>query len=310
MQKLAMNRRVKPGGDDVGTMKPAPFEYHAPRQLKDAAELLARLPNAKLLAGGQSLVPMMNFRYVIVDHLIDLGGIDDLRGAAVVDSALRIGAMTRQRDLEFSPEVAKHCPLLAEALRHVGHRQTRNRGTIGGSLAHADPAAELPAVCAAFDATVHAVSVRGIRQIAFREFYTGFMATALTADEMIAAIDLPIWRLGHGHGFHEFARRQGDFAIAGAAALLDLGADNVVRRAALTVFGVTASPLRVAAAEARPVGQPLDAGAIRAAAAAAWLIEPISDIHASGEYRRHLAQVLSSRALNDAARRAGVQDRE
>jgi aerobic carbon-monoxide dehydrogenase medium subunit len=288
-------------------MKPAPFEYHAPRQLQDAAELLARLPNAKLLAGGQSLVPMMNFRYVIVDHLIDLGGLDELCGVAAVDGALRIGAMTRQRDLEFSPEVAKHCPLLAEALRHVGHRQTRNRGTIGGSLAHADPAAELPAVCAAYDATVHAFSVRGVRQIAFRDFYTGFMATALAADEMIAAVDLPIWRLGHGHGFHEFARRQGDFAIAGAAALLDVGADNVVRRSALALFGVAAAPLRVEAAETRLNGKPLDTAAIRAAAAAAWLVEPISDIHAGGDYRRHLAQVLSARALNDAARRAGVE---
>ena len=287
-------------------MKPAPFDYHAPRQLKQAAELLAKLPNAKILAGGQSLVPMMNFRYVIVDHLVDLGGLDELRGIAAGDGLLRVGAMTRQRDLEVSPEIAKHCPLMSEALRHVGHRQTRNRGTIGGSLAHADPAAELPAVCAAYDATIHAASVRGIRQIPFREFAAGFMATALQPDEMIAAIDLPIWRLGHGHGFHEFARRQGDFAIAGAAALLDVGVDNVVRRAALTLFGVTASPLRVEAAEARLTGQTLDAGAIRAAAAAAWLIEPISDIHAGGEYRRHLAQVLSSRALNDAARRAGV----
>jgi aerobic carbon-monoxide dehydrogenase medium subunit len=287
-------------------MKPAPFDYHAPRQVKEAAELLAKLPNAKLLAGGQSLVPMMNFRYVIVDHLIDLGGLEELRGVAIGNGLLRIGAMTRQRDLEMSAEITKHCPLMAEALRHVGHRQTRNRGTIGGSLAHADPAAELPAVCAAYDATIHAASVRGIRQIPFREFAAGFMATALKADEMIAAVDLPIWRLGHGHGFHEFARRQGDFAITGAAALLDVGVDNVVRRAALTLFGVTASPLRVEAAEARLVGQPLDAGAIRAAAAASWLIEPISDIHAGGEYRRHLAQVLSSRALNDAARRAGV----
>jgi aerobic carbon-monoxide dehydrogenase medium subunit len=288
-------------------MKPAPFVYHAPRQLKEAAELLATLPNARILAGGQSLVPMMNFRYVIADHLIDLGGLDELSGIAVADGRLRIGAMTRQRDLEISPEIAKHCPLMAEALRQVGHRQTRNRGTIGGSLAHADPAAELPAVCAAYDATIHAASVRGMRQIGFREFETGFMATALQGDEMIAAIDLPIWRLGHGHGFHEFARRQGDFAIAGAAALLDVGADNVVRRSALTLFGVTASPLRVEAAEARLTGQPLDAEAIRAAAAAAWLVEPISDIHAGSEYRRHLAQVLSSRALNDAARRAGVQ---
>ena len=126
-----------------------------------------RSPNAKILAGGQSLVPMMNFRYVIVDHLVDLGGIDELRGIAVGDGTLRIGAMMRQRDLETSAEIARHCPLLAEALRHVGHRQTRNRGTIGGSLAHADPAAELPAVCAAYDAVVHVASVRGMRAVPF-----------------------------------------------------------------------------------------------------------------------------------------------
>ena len=151
----------------------------------------ARLPNAKILAGGQSLVPMMNFRYVIVDHLVDLGGVDELRDITVGDGRLRIGAMTRQRDLELLPEIAQHCPLMAEALRHVGHRQTRNRGTIGGSLAHADPAAELPAVCAAYGAVVHVASVRGIRQVPFREFSTGFMATVLAPDEMIAAVDLP-----------------------------------------------------------------------------------------------------------------------
>ncbi len=287
-------------------MKPAPFDYHAPRQLKEAAELLASLPNAKILAGGQSLVPMMNFRYVIVDHLVDLGGVDDLYGIAVGDGTLRIGAMTRQRDLETSPEVARHCPLLAEALRHVGHRQTRNRGTIGGSLAHADPAAELPAVCAAYDAVVHLASIRGIRAVPFAEFSLGYMTTALAPDEMIAAIELPIWRLGHGHGFHEFARRQGDFALAGAAALLDVGADNMVRRAALVLFGVAEQPVRVDAAEATLTGRVVDSTTIQTAAAAAWLIEPISDIHAGGEYRRHLAQVLSARALADAARRAGV----
>jgi carbon-monoxide dehydrogenase medium subunit len=287
-------------------MKPAPFDYHAPRQLKEAAELLASLPNAKILAGGQSLVPMLNFRYVVVDHLVDLGGISDLRGIAVGDGRLRIGAMMRQRDLELAPEIAEHCPLMAEALRHVGHRQTRNRGTIGGSLAHADPAAELPAVCAAYDAVIHAASIRGIRQLPYREFATGFMATALEPDEMIAAIDLPIWRAGHGYGFQEFARRHGDFALAGAAALLDVGAGNIVRRAALALCGVAALPVRVEAAEARLIGQPLDADLIRSAAAAAWLVEPISDIHAGAEYRRHLAQVLSARALTDAAQRAGI----
>jgi len=287
-------------------MKPAPFDYHAPRQIQEAAEILASLPNAKILAGGQSLVPMMNFRYVIVDHLVDLGHVDDLRGIAVVDGRLRIGAMMRQRDLERSPEIARHCPLLAQALRHVGHRQTRNRGTIGGSLAHADPAAELPAVCAAYDAVVHLASIRGLRALPFADFSLGFMTTALAADEMIAAIELPIWRPGHGFGFHEFARRQGDFALAGAAALLDIGAGNVVRRAGLALFGVAAQPVRIDTAEATLTGKAIDSTAIQTAAAAAWLIEPISDIHAGGEYRRHLAQVLSARALVDAARRAGV----
>jgi carbon-monoxide dehydrogenase medium subunit len=287
-------------------MKPAPFDYHAPRQLEEAAELLATLPNAKVLAGGQSLVPMMNFRYVIADHLIDLGHIDDLHGIAVIDGRLRIGAMMRQRDLETSPEIARHCPLLTEALRHVGHRQTRNRGTIGGSLAHADPAAELPAVCAAYDAIVHVASIRGLRSVPFREFSLGFMTTALAPDEMIAAVELAIWRPGHGHGFHEFARRHGDFALAGAAALLDVGAGNVVRRAALALLGVAAQPVRVEAAEATLTGKVLDTTTIQTAAAAAWLIEPISDIHAGGDYRRHLAQVLSARALTDAAQRAGV----
>src|SRR5271156_6194082 len=217
-------------------MKPAPFDYHAPRQLAEAAELLAKLPNGKILAGGQSLVPMMNFRYVIADHLVDLGGLHELRGIAVGDGHLRIGAMTRQRDLEFSADIAKHCPLMSEALRHVGHRQTRNRGTIGGSLAHADPAAELPAICAAYDAVVHLASIRGLRALRFSDFGVGFMTTALAHDEMIAAIELPIWGPGHGYGFQEFARRQGDFALAGAAALLDVDTGGIVRRAALAVF--------------------------------------------------------------------------
>jgi aerobic carbon-monoxide dehydrogenase medium subunit len=287
-------------------MKPAPFAYHAPRQLEEAAELLARLPNAKILAGGQSLVPMMNFRYVIVDHLVDLEHVEDLRGIALTEGGLRIGAMTRQRDLELSPLIARHCPLMAEALRHVGHRQTRNRGTIGGSLAHADPAAELPAVCAAYEAVVHIASVRGIRQVAFREFASGFMTTALAGDEMIAAVDLPLSPQGATHGFHEFARRHGDFALAGVAALINVDAEHVIRRAAIALFGVAEQPLRLDAGEAALTGKQLDLAAIQAAAAAAWLIEPISDIHASGEYRRHLAQVLTARALADAARRAGV----
>jgi carbon-monoxide dehydrogenase medium subunit len=290
----------------VLAMKPAPFDYHAPSDLKQAVDLLATLANARILAGGQSLVPMMNFRYVIADNIVDLAGVADLRGLVVGDGRLRIGAMMRQRELELSAEIAKHCPLMREALHHVGHRQTRNRGTIGGSLAHADPAAELPAVCAAHDAIVHVASVRGIRRVVFRQFGAGFMTTVLTSDEMIAAIELLLWPEGSGYGFHEFARRHGDFALVGAAALIDVDANAVVRRSALALFGVAPAPLRVDAAEATLKGRKLDAAAVREASAAAWLIDPISDIHASADYRRHLAQVLSQRALTDAARRAGV----
>ena len=287
-------------------MKPAPFDYHAPRSVQEATGLLATLENAKVLAGGQSLVPMMNFRYVIVDHLVDLAQVESLRGITVANGVMRIGAMTSQRELEFSPEIAQHCPLMHAALSHIGHRQTRNRGTIGGSLVHADPAAELPAVCAAYDATIEIASARGTRELPFAEFGAGFMSTAVEPDEIVTAIKLPLWPAGHGHGFHEFARRHGDFAIAGAAVLVEVGGDALVRRAAVALCGVATMPLRLRDAEAAVTGKKLDAAAIKAAAACARALEPISDIHASADYRRHLADVLTRRALTDAARRAGV----
>jgi len=287
-------------------MKPAPFDYHAPSSLDEAIGLVSSLDNAKILAGGQSLVAMMNFRYVIPDHVIDLNGVASLAGITIDGGGLRIGAMTRQRDLEFSPEIARHCPLMREALAHVGHRQTRNRGTIGGSLAHADPSAELPLVCATYDATVEIAGARGARRVPFAEFGQGFMTTAVGLDEILIAVELPLWPDGHGFGFHEFARRHGDFAIVGAAALIEIGRDRTVARAAITLCGVATSPLRLGEAEAKLAGRPLDRVAIRAAAACARAIEPITDIHATADYRRHLAEVLTARALADAARRAGV----
>jgi aerobic carbon-monoxide dehydrogenase medium subunit len=287
-------------------MKPAPFDYHAPGNLEEATGLLASLENAKILAGGQSLVAMMNFRYVIVDHLVDLGGVAALSGITADKGVLRIGAMTRQRDLEFSTEVKQHCPIMHEALLHIGHRQTRNRGTIGGSLAHADPAAELPAICLLHDAEIEIAGRRGIRRVPMRAFGLGFMTTAVQPDEILTAIELKPWPAGHGYGFQEFARRHGDFALAGAAALVELGADQMVRRAAIALFGVATSPVRLDAAEAGLTGKPLDMPAITAAAAEACSIEPIEDIHAGADYRRHLAQVLTRRALVEAARRAGV----
>jgi carbon-monoxide dehydrogenase medium subunit len=289
-------------------MKPAPFDYHAPRTLEQATELLATLENAKVLAGGQSLVPMMNFRYVIVDHLVDLAKIDTLAGISVADGRMRIGAMTRQREIEFSPDVARHCPLLLEAIKNVGHRQTRNRGTIGGSLSHADPAAEMPTVCAAYDAVIEIASQAGTRRVPFSEFGVGFMTTAAAPEEIVTAIEIPLWPKGHGSGFQEYARRHGDFAVAGAAALIDLGDDGIVRRASVTLCGVANTPLRLPEAEAALTGKCFGDAAIGAAVNAVKSVDPTSDIHASPEYRSHLAQVLLTRALRDAAGRCGKSD--
>ena len=288
-------------------MKPAPFKYHAPRSIEEATTLLASLDNAKVLAGGQSLVPMMNFRYVIVDHIVDLAKVEGLAGISVDGGKMRIGAMTRQRDLEFSAEVTKHCPLLREALCHVGHRQTRNRGTIGGSLAHADPAAEQPTVCAVHDAVIEITSAGGTRRVPFAEFAVAFMTTAVESNEIITAIEIPLWPAGHGYSFHEFSRRRGDFAIVGAAALLDLARDQTVRRASLALCGVGTGPLRMAESERMLTGKRFDRAAAQAAAAAVKTITPVSDIHASADYRRHLAEVLVFRALRDAALRCGAR---
>lgn len=285
-------------------MKPAPFEYHAPTSLDEAAALVAGLENVKLLAGGQSLVPMLNFRYVIVDHIVALENIPNLSGISVSNGVMRIGAMTRQRELEHSELVAKHCPLLRAALAYTGHRQTRNRGTIGGSLCHADPSAEQPTVCAAQDAVVELHSVRGKRRIPFAEFGIDFMTTATDPDEILSAVELPLWQEHHGYGFHEFARRHGDFAIVACAALLQLGTNGVVERASVTLAGVGNAPLRMPAIEQNLLGRRPDSTLLRQAAALASDIEPVADVHAGPEYRKHLARVLTERALTDAARRA------
>ena len=288
-------------------MKPAPFDYHAPSSLDEATTLMASLENAKVLAGGQSLVPMMNFRYVIVDHLVDLRKVKELSGIRVADGRLRIGAMTRQREIEFSDEVLQHCPLLRAALKHVGHRQTRNRGTIGGSLAHADPAAEMPAVCAAYDAVIEIAGKGKTRRVNFAEFGLGFMATAVEPDEIVSAIELPLWPRGHGYGFHEFARRHVDFAITGAAALLEAGGDQTVKRVSLALCGVANVPVRLREVEAALTGKRLDVATLRSALKSLDALEATSDIHATSEYRRHLAAVLVTRALRDAAAVCGIE---
>jgi carbon-monoxide dehydrogenase medium subunit len=291
-------------------MKPAPFDYHAPASLDEAVALMSTLDNAKVIAGGQSLVAMMNFRYAMPDHLIDLGNIAGLSGLHFESQTLRIGAMTRQRELEFSVPLANKVPLFKAALAHVGHRQTRNRGTLGGSLAHADPAAELPTACLALDAEIEIAGAGGTRIVPMREFSAGFMTTALGYDEILLAVHIRPWREGHGYSFQEYARRHGDFAVAGAAVLLDANNDGIIERAAVALCGVTDRPVRRDEAEAALVGRHLDDSVIARAASLAGDVEATADIHADATYRRHLARVLTTRALHEASSRIKTKKRE
>ncbi|MGB8550271.1 MAG: xanthine dehydrogenase family protein subunit M [Xanthobacteraceae bacterium] len=286
-------------------MKPGPFIYHDPRTLPEALALLGDLDNVKVLAGGQSLMPMMNMRYAMPDHLVDLNLVEGLAGVTQEDGRLRIGSMTRQRDLEVSADVATAFPLLREALRHVGHRQTRNRGTIGGSLCHLDPAAELPAVCLAAGADLHVAGTGGERTVAMTDFPLGFMTPAIRPDEIVTSINLPSWPQDHGFAFEEFARRQGDFAIVGVAVLLAADAAGAIVRAAIALCGVADRPRRCPTAEALLIGEEASPRALAAAAAEAGKIDAASDIHASRAYRAHLATVLTERALARAVGRLG-----
>ena len=202
-------------------MKPPPFSYHDPETVSDVIALLSTRENAKLLAGGQSLMPMLNMRYVLPDHVIDLNRVTGLSYVREAGGALEIGAMTRQRELELSDVVRTRCPLLSEATLEVGHRQTRNRGTVGGSLCHLDPSAEIPTIALALDATVTAAGPNGKRDIPIAQFPVDYMTTAVQPDEILTEIRFPAWPKGHGYGFVEFARRHGDFAIASAAVLLE-----------------------------------------------------------------------------------------
>jgi len=285
-------------------MKPAPFVYHDPRTIAEACDLLATRENARVLAGGQSLMPMMNFRAVTPGHLIDLNRIGELSYLRVANGALEVGAMTRQRELEFSTDVGGRCPLLHEALAHVGHRQTRNRGTLGGSLCHLDPSAELVNVTALLGGTLHAVSTRGGRNIPFPEFAVGYLTTSLAPDELLAGVTLPLPRPGHGHAFVEFARRRGDFSIVACSALLGIDARGNIAEAAIALSGMSHAPVRPAAIERALRGQKPDAAAYKSAAAEAAKLDAAGDPFVSAGYRRHLARVLTYRALEQAAARA------
>jgi carbon-monoxide dehydrogenase medium subunit len=288
-------------------MKPPPFSYHDPQTVAEAVGLLASLDNAKLLAGGQSLMPMLNMRFVLPDHVIDLNRIDGLSFIRQTDGKLEIGAMTRQRDIEFSDLIARTCPLLREAILNVGHRQTRNRGTIGGSLCHLDPSAELVVASTALDAKITVAGRDGERLIDFAEFPMGYMTPSIGLDEMVTRIDLPLWPVGHGYGFVEFARRHGDFAIVSAAALLDEDTSGKIRRVSVTVGGASAAPLRMTAVEQALVGQTAGDSLFRDAAELCRTIDAVGDVHATPAYRQHLAAVLTRRALSLAHSRVGAK---
>jgi len=285
-------------------VKPAPFDYVRPSSVDEALAALAADGDAKLLAGGQSLIPAMNFRLAAPTRLIDLGGLDELRGIEAPDTGgLVIGTMTRQREVERSAEVRERCPLLAELMPWIAHPQIRNRGTIGSSLAHADPAAELPAVMLALDATLVARGPAGERRIPASGFYVGLFTTALAPDEMLVRIEIPAAEPGTRSAFEEVSRRQGDFALAGVAVSVTVGADGSVADASICLLSVGDGPVAASAGAAALLGAPLSDATIAAAAAAtAAELDPPGDIHASPAYRRHLAEVLTRRALERSLR--------
>jgi aerobic carbon-monoxide dehydrogenase medium subunit len=286
-------------------VKPASFRYFAPTTVDEALSLLAEYGDeAKVLAGGQSLVPMMNFRLVSPAVIVDLNRVAELDYVREQDGGLAIGAMARQRRLERDALVAARTPLVAEAMPFVAHPQIRNRGTVGGSLAHADPAAELPAVVVALDARLLVTSKQGERWICASDFFRGLFTTALAPTELLTQIVLPSLPPRSGYSFQEVSRRHGDYALAGVACTITLSERNICTEARIIFLGLGAQPIDARGAAKQLIGNVLTDDAIRAAANAVdGEIDPGSDIHASAEFRRHLAKVLMRRALEKAVAR-------
>jgi len=286
-------------------MKPAAFDYYAPTTVDDVMALLKRYgSDARLLAGGQTLLPMMNFRLAAPEVIIDLNRIPELAFIREAGGQVHIGAMTRQRALEFSPVIAKDLPLLHEAIKMVGHLPTRSRGTIGGSLANADSAAEIPMILQVLEGEVLVRGPDGERTIPAAELILDAMTTSLAESEMLAEVRFQVMPQGALFAVEEFSRRRGDFAIAAVAAMLVVK-DGLCEKARIATAGVSSFSSRLRAAEEILEGRALDADAIRKAGEAAGAsIEPVSDRNASEEYRRHLTRVLTTRVLNRAAESA------
>jgi CO/xanthine dehydrogenase FAD-binding subunit len=286
-------------------MKPAAFDYIAADSIAMAVAALAQAgDDGKIIAGGQSLVPMLNFRMLRPSILVDINRIAGLDVIAETGAAIRVGALTRHYQLETSPLIAQHLPVLSSAMTHVAHLAIRNRGTIGGSLAHADPAAELPMMALLLDARLHIASAAGERTIAARDFFLGALTVDLAASEIVTEVVLPKLPPRTGWGFEEVARRHGDFALAAVAITLTVSGD-AIEQARIALTGVGPTALRATAAENLLIGHALEpelAGRVIDAVRA--IIKPEADLHASSAYRRHLAGVLTGRALAAAWRRA------
>jgi carbon-monoxide dehydrogenase medium subunit len=281
-------------------MKPAPFKYHDPATIAEALDLLAAHEDARPLAGGQSLVPMLNFRFVQPGHLVDLNTIEELNFISRASEDVTIGAMTRQRMLERSSGVADALPIFPVALAHVGHRQTRARGTIGGSLCHFDPSAELCNLAALHDARLTIARKGGRRSVAFDEFGTGYLSTAVAPGELLTHITLKHWPSGHGFAFEEFAMRHGDFAICAVSCLVTKRGDGAIDDIAVAVSGVAPAPARLREAESAMKGQKPSRDLFRMAATKAAALDAMSDAYVTAEYRKHLARILTFRALEKA----------
>lgn len=280
-------------------MKPAPFTYHAPSSVSEAVKLLADLPNAKVLAGGQSLVPVLNMRLAAPEHLVDINRIADLAQTQVGKDAVTVGALVRHADLERDEAANAALPLLRQALQWVAHPAIRNRGTTVGSIVHADPSGEMPAILALTGGSVHAVSSRGERDISAEEFFVGAMESSLELDELVTSATFPLFEPGTVTGYDELARRSGDYALAGVAMALTC-TDGVVSRVKASFVSVTDVPNVLDLTDLVQGREPAQISGddlAKVADAVREHVDPVDDIHASGEYRAHLSGTISRRVL-------------
>ena len=284
-------------------MKAAAFEYVRAESLDEACRLLAGSGERKIIAGGQTLVPLMAMRLARPDMLVDINDLHEIRGIRDLGDAVAVGAVTRQRDVERSDLVTRKLPLLAKAILHVGHQQTRNRGTVGGSVAHGDPSAEIPLVALALDAELTVRDADGETNLSIEGFFEAAMVTGIEADQILTEIRFPVWRNGRvGSSFQETASRDGDFAIVAAAAQIALDGEGAVERAAVTVGGVAPAPVRLRETEAALVGRTPDGRAVEASLNGMEdMISPETDVHATADYRRRVARRLAARAVAAAA---------